>query len=230
VWQYPEDNEMIRGNSDLVATTASNIDFLFEHYLGGVGIISGGYFSKALDDIIYTSTFEEDIAGETWEVEQPVNGGSASLVGYELNWMQQFTFLPGVLGNFGVYANYTHTIAKDVELTSRDRTDQLPGQAADAGNLAIVFQNEKINTRLAWNYNGEYIDEVGKTADWDEWRGSELQLDFSSAYNLTPTLTVNFEANNLTDERRRDYYGVSTRIKQHDMYGRTIYCGLNWNL
>ena len=55
-----EDEEIARGNADLVPTTAYSFDLLAEHYLSNIGIVSGGIFYKILDDIIYQTVIEED--------------------------------------------------------------------------------------------------------------------------------------------------------------------------
>ncbi len=46
-----EDDEMIMGNPALEPTTSYNFDLLGEHYLTGIGIISGGFFYKSMDNI-----------------------------------------------------------------------------------------------------------------------------------------------------------------------------------
>ena len=49
--------------------------------------------------------FGGEFAGYTLTTQ--ANGGSAKVKGLELNYSQQFTFLPGWLRGFGAFANFT---------------------------------------------------------------------------------------------------------------------------
>ena len=85
-----EDEEMVIGNPGLKPTTSFNFDLLAEYYLPGIGIVSGGFFYKAMDKIIYTSYYEQEGGPyDGYEIEQKVNGEKATLSGFEANWQQQ---------------------------------------------------------------------------------------------------------------------------------------------
>ncbi|MGH7549331.1 MAG: TonB-dependent receptor [Gemmatimonadota bacterium] len=214
---FPEDEEIIRGNSELDPTYAVSWDLLGEHYFEGIGILSAGVFYKALDDIIYIRQFEETEGPFVgFDVEQPVNGGSANLYGVELNWQQQFTFLPGFWSGFGIYGNYTYT-KSEADLLFRDWTT-LPGQASDSGNLAFTYEGYGLDARISMNFNGKFIDEVGDSPAEDEIIDDHVQWDFSSSYSVMPQLDLYFNVVNLTDEPRRDYVGVSSRPRQREFY------------
>lgn len=125
-WDYapyyfvdPDGEEIAAGNPDLKPTTSQNVDLMFEYYFQGIGIASGGFFYKDLRDIIYVQT-SKVVGGvyDDFEIEQAINGGDAKLYGFELNWQQEFSFLPGFLSGLGIYANYTHTWA-DANLMGR---------------------------------------------------------------------------------------------------------------
>lgn len=231
LWVIPEDQELLRGNSKLDPTTSVNLDLLAEHFLQNIGILAGGVFYKRLDDIIFTANFKQEGGPfDGFDVEQPINGGSATLWGFELNWQQQFTFLPGFLSGFGIFANYTHTEATDVELILRERSDKLPGQASDAANVALTYQKNRLNARLAFNLNGKFIDEVGSTADTDEWRDDYTQLDFSAIYRLTRGLDLFLGVINITNAARLDYLGIESRTIERQFYSFQVNGGVRWRL
>lgn len=103
-----EDDELELGNPDLDVTTSTNVDLLFERYFQSIGLFSAGVFYKRLSDYIYESIYDVTsgpYAG--YEAVQPVNGGNATLWGFEFAFNQQLTFLPGALSGLGIYANYT---------------------------------------------------------------------------------------------------------------------------
>ncbi len=225
----PEDRIITRGNPNLDPTTSNNFDFLVEHYFQGIGILSGGVFLKDLDKIIYKRTFLQSGGNfDGFQITEPVNGGSATLWGVEINWQQQFTFLPGWLSGFGIYANYTYT-QSDADLLFRERS-LLPGQASNAGNLALTYQKYGLTARLALNYNGKFIDEIGKTEDFDEWRDDHVQLDFSGSYRVARNLDFFLEVINITNEPRRDYMGIPSRTIQRDFYSFWMNAGFRWRM
>jgi len=105
-------NGLSEGNPDLKPERAWNTDLLAEHYFPSVGVLSGGMFYKDISDFIFTRTFLypgplPQYAG-TFYVSQPQNGPSADLWGFEADYMQHLTFLPGVLQGIGFDVNWTH--------------------------------------------------------------------------------------------------------------------------
>ncbi|MBD3289010.1 TonB-dependent receptor [candidate division KSB1 bacterium] len=227
-WVFPEDEEILMGNPDLEPTTSINYDLMLEHYFTGIGVLSGGFFYKNLDKVSYPRIYRQE--GGTWDgywIEQPVNGGSAKLYGFELNWMQQFTFLPGVLGGFGIFGNYTYT-KSEAELEYRD-WDILPGQAGDVGNLGLSFEKFGLTARLSMNYNSEYLYEVGKNEDFDRYTDDHLQLDFSASYRVIEGLNIYVDMVNLTNEPRRDYYGVKDRPRMNEYYSFWMRGGIKYD-
>ena len=203
------DEEVLRGNPDLDATTARNFDALAERYLSSVGIVSVAVFRKNLEDYIYRRTFDEaagPFAG--YEVTQPVNGGSATLTGMELTWQQQFTFLPGWLNGFGVYANYTLTDS-EADLRGRTGSIRLPGQAETVTNAALSYQKHGLSARLALNRHDEALQSIGESEFRDVWVDGRHQVDLSVDYRVRPEFRLFAEFANLTDQPFRAYLGRS---------------------
>lgn len=191
---------------------------MVEHYFQAIGIISVGVFYKNLENIIYDNTYRQE-GGllDQWQITEPVNGGSSLLYGVELNWQQQFTFLPGVLRGLGIFANYTYTESK-ADLQFRD-WDELPGQAANAGNLALTYDLRGLNARLSMNYNGEFLAQVNQAPEYDRINAAHKQLDFSASYQFTPQINVFTEWSNLLNEADRMYIGNSSRPRYSYYYG-----------
>lgn len=220
--------EIREGNPDLEPTTANNIDLMAEHYLSGIGVLSVSLFYKDLKNIIFVR--KDDIDSGTWagwEIEHPVNGGEASLYGFELNWQQELTFLPGFLSGFGLYANYTHIWA-DAELT--DRTGFLPGQAGDVGNFAVAYESGPFNARLSYAYQSEFLVEVGKDEDHDEYVNEHGQLDFTATYKATKNLSLYLDFVNLTNEPKYAYMGIYDRPISISYYSWAARFGLKYSL
>lgn len=155
-----EDEEIERGNSELDPATAMNIDLMAEHYFTSLGILSGGFFMKNIDNYIYTQYFEQ--SGGTYdgyEVSSPDNGDAASLYGFEIAWNQQFGFLPNYLSGLGVYTNYTYTTST-IDYILDDGTKResvIPGQSENMINFALTYEKYGFSGRLSLNYFGELI-------------------------------------------------------------------------
>ena len=227
-YRFTDDDELSIGNPDLDNTVSSNLDVMAEYYLGTLGILSGGYFRKTLTDYIYNKV-TEDPEGEPdiSEMTQPMNGDEANLSGFEVNWQQQLTFLPGPLSGLGVYVNYTNTQSV-ARYFDRDSTS-LPGQAEHVANFALSYENYGFTGQISVNYRGELIDEVGSDADDDVIYDARAQVDFSATYQLTPTFVIFCDALNLTNARDRYYVGSPDLPVQRELYGLTINVGLKLN-
>ncbi len=224
---FREDEELERGNPELEPTTAYNFDLMGEHYFQGIGIFSGGFFYKSLENIIYDRIYRETSGTYVgYEAEQPVNGGSSWLWGIEVNWNQQFTFLPGFLSGFGIYANYTYT-KSEADIPGRERTI-LPGQAGNVANLALSYEKGGFTGRFGINYHGKFIEDVGETEEHDRYYKDHMQLDFSGSMRLFSGLSLFLEVVNINNEPLYYYMGRPERPVQREFYKWWSHVGLKY--
>jgi TonB-dependent receptor len=223
-----EDGEIIRGNPSLKPTTSDNMDVMAEHYLQSVGVVSGGFFYKRLNDYVFPFTFTQQNFGDLYRVTQPQNGDSASLWGLELAFQNQFRFLPGPLSGLGIYANYTWT---DSTARFPDRTADatLPGQSAHIGNFALSYEKYGFSARSSWNFHGKYIDAVGDSAATDIYYDNHTQLDVNLSQRLTRHVRAYADFLNLTNAPLRYYEGVTTRPIQQEYYRPWSMFGVKMN-
>ncbi len=224
-----EDEEIEKGNPDLVPTTAYNLDLLAEHYFAGIGIISGGFFYKSLSDIIYPSVLEEDGgAYDGYEVYQSVNGGDATLYGFEVNWQQQLNFLPGFLDGFGIFANYTF-VTSSADLPGRDDAT-LPGQAGNTANFALSYQKGGFTGQFSLNFHSSYIDVVGEDAEHDEYYNDHFQVDFSANQEIMKGLSAYLQVVNISDAPLSYYIGREDRPIQREFYSWWVQAGFKYKM
>jgi TonB-dependent receptor len=224
-----EDEELARGNPDLESTTAYNYDLLGEYYFKGLGILSGGFYYKDLDKIIYKETTEiEGGSFDGYEQTKPINGKAAWLYGIELNWNQQFTFLPDFWSGFGLYANYTWT--KSEAKLYFGRTTILPGQSEHMANFAIVYEKYGFLGRFSMNYHGKFLAEVGEIEEEDIFYDNRIQWDFSASQRLYKNLRIYLEVVNINDGALRYYIGQTDRPIQREFYSWWAHFGLSYEL
>ena len=224
----PKHERIRQGDPNLKPTTAMNFDIMFEHYMQGIGIASGGFFYKKLNDVIFEK--ETKVVGGVWDdfdLTKPVNGGDAKLYGIELTWNQELSFLPGFLNGFGIYANYTHTWV-DANLVGREGF--LPGQSGDVANISLSYEKSAFSARISTMYQSKYIETVGKNKDWDEWRDAHLEVDCSAIYKVLPWMQIFVEGINLTNAPHFEYYGVKDRPKHREYYSWIMKAGIKLNM
>lgn len=227
-----EDEEIERGNPNLIPTTAYGFDLMAEHYLSGIGIVSGGVFYKILNDIIYPTVIEED-GGiyDGYEVSQPwqpKGADPATILGFEVNWQQQLTFLPGFLDGFGVYLNYTYT-KSTADLPGRtDAT--LPGQAGNTGNFALSYQKGGFTGQLSLNYQDSFIFEVGEDEDHDTYYYDHLQFDISANQEIITGLNAYVQFVNVNNAPLVYYMGKRERPIQREFYSWWVQAGFKFNM
>ena len=242
-----EKREITAGNPNLKATYSYNFDLLGEYYSKSVGIVSGGFFYKRLDnfifnylDIDYTAEkFAADFPGftnpigegEVWEYLRPMNGRSVDMFGFEVALQRKLDFLPGrFLRNFGVMLNYTftHSVTRGIyNEDGEERTNvSLPGTAPHMVNASLSWENSRLSVRVSLNYTAGYLDEVASEAFGDRYYDGQLFLDANASYRIGKYVRVFFEANNLTNQPLRYYQGIRSRMAQLEYYKGTFNLGV----
>ena len=190
------------GNPELESAHSQNIDLMLEYYPSGLGIFSFGYFSKAIDNYIYTAVLQDatirDGAKVYDEVVMPVNGENATLSGWEMNFVKNLDFLPGPLSNLSLYFNYTSTTSEADYGDMREKST-FPGQAPATGNLSFAYETNKLTARFSQSIADQYIVEVGEDADEDIYYDPANRLDFSMSYNINSKLTLFADILNITN-------------------------------
>jgi TonB-dependent receptor len=234
-----EDDEIVIGNSELKATTATNFDVMAEHYFESVGLISGGLFYKDIQDFTFTSitevtdnSFGTDAVG--YDLFQPLNGDNATIFGAEIAFQRQLDFLPGFARNFSLYLNYTFLTSSADGITNEDgdvRNDiDLPNTAPNMFNGSLGYADRKFRTRLSVNFSDSYVDEIGGNDFEDRFYDTQLFLDFNASYQINSNLSVYADLNNITNQPLRYFQGIKKRTQQVEFYGQRLTFGLKYDL
>lgn len=216
------------GNPALKPFIADSLDMSLEWYFARGGLLSVGVFGKKIRNPIFTQVSSQtDVAiGDTTysrvEFSQPQNGGKADIVGVELNYQQQFTFLPGLLSGLGVSANVTLT---DSNLDG----NAFPEQSSLLWGAQLFYQKGMIDATIAYHHTGNALLALGDERFQDQYNDSLRRLDAKLTVNLTPNLSVFGEASNLTDEPTRQYQaGRRDWVIQNERYGRAYALGASF--
>ncbi|MCC5980793.1 MAG: TonB-dependent receptor, partial [Oceanicaulis sp.] len=147
-------------------------------------------------------------------------------------WQQGFSFLPGLLGNTGIFANLTVTDSEmDIGRTVGGRSAfPLQGQSDTVYNVSLFYETDRFNARLSYNDRSDYLDSVSTSGpDFDIYWEGRSQLDFTAAYEFTDSFELFFEAKNLTNTDGVRYQGVRERVYEREAFGYTLFLGARFS-
>jgi len=200
---YPDvasdDPNATLGNPYLQHTVINNYDLRYEFFPGIFDEFMAGGFYKSLTNPI-EKVLQQGPSGATLFL-QPENLGNARNYGAELEAKKFF-------GNVGLSVNYTYTQSQittpksiDVQGTvaTRLQTRPLQGQAANVGNVSLLYKDQKIglDAQLSLSYTGERIAAVSQYYSLDTWEKASTYLDFSAQKQIGKHFIVFVKANNL---------------------------------
>lgn len=237
------------GNPDLKPTSSNNLDASIEWYPSNGAIYAVSAFRKDIGTFIQTLSVgvpfsslglpDTLLAGtpalptDVFIVSQPVNSSGGILKGFEVNVQQPFSFLPGLLSNFGVLANYTY-VKSDIEyLTSTTGTSfvtaPLIGLSKHAANATLYYETEKFQIRGSVAYRSNYLTAVPGT-EGNAYNGtnSTINVDAQMSYNLTDDLKISLEMINLTDEKNDQFVDETNRLNVLTHSGRQFNLGVRF--
>jgi outer membrane receptor protein involved in Fe transport len=137
--------------------------------------------------------------------------------GLETALQNQLTFLPGPLDGIGIYLNYTFTDSS-ASFPSHAGDSTLPGQSRHVGNVAASYEKGGFMGRMAINFHGSYVDQVGATNLLDRFYDTHTQMDLSFSQRVTRNLRGYLDVINLNDSLLRYFQGVSDRPLQEEHY------------
>lgn len=223
-----EDAELTRGNPELDATTAMNLDVMAEHYFSDVGMVSAGVFYKDVNNFIYSQTLAnhtDPVFGPGLELTTKANGGTADVYGLEVAFQRQ------IWKGLGLYMNYTRTESSTTGVEGRESEDlALPGTAKNMLNTSLSYETSKLNLRVSMNYASDYIDELGGSAFEDRFYDKQTFVDVNGSYKFTKRMRLFAEVNNLTNQPLRYYQGVASRTMQMEYYNVRFNVGIKADL
>jgi TonB-dependent receptor len=225
-----EDLDGSAGNVDLEPFESMGFDVSFEYYLEPSGIVSIGAFYKDIDNPIYTrGTTNVTFRGVDLDsLSQPENAESGTLLGVELNWEQQFVNLPAPWDGLGAAVNFTY-VDSEVDVFGRESDDLSFFRQPDTiGNAALFYTIGRFETRLAVTYRDGYLEGIGGDVTEDVYFAEHTQVDLKMTYDATDKLSIFGEVQNINDESRGEYQGVSSRLFADEIYSWTALLGVTY--
>lgn len=181
---------------------------------------------------------------------QPRDAPGGYIRGFEINYQQNLTFLPGFWSNFGVQANYTHIeselsyIIDTGSLTAPVRPQVVGkapflGASPDSLNFTLYYETPKWSGRVSAAHRAEYFTtyplQTGSCAPGycptpliNDFAGSEAttNVDASFSYRINPSMSLTLEGLNLTNQTSNRFaYDGSEVVTQYASTGRQYFLG-----
>lgn len=230
------------GNPGLDPYRATNYDLSLEWYFAEESLLSLAYFDKDVGSF-FTSTQSIIVPysqsglstslppassplavaianGEDPDVEisQRVNGGSATVDGWELIYQQPFGVFTDVLEGFGFTGNYTKV-----------NSDEIIGFSENAYNATFWYENQRFSGRISMAYRDRYQTRAANSSGRDE-RGynDTTNVDLAMSYILNDNFELTFEALNLTDEYEHQIFDAADLVNVYHHFGTEYVFGVRW--
>ncbi|MDB5430052.1 MAG: TonB-dependent receptor [Caulobacter sp.] len=208
------------GNPHLEPFKATQLDVSWEWYFHPESLLAVSTYYKDVDSNIGYQQQNVTVNGISYLITGPFNGQGGSIKGVELTFQTPFYFVPG-LKNFGIYANYAFVDSSIKEFSPIGHPLSANGLAKNTATVDLWYNNGPLELRLGYKYHSAFTVIYG-------WNGADLQtlqsestLGFSASYQVTKSIQVRFQADNLTDEPLRIFRDNDpNRLGRYDTYGR----------
>ncbi len=229
---------VVANNPGIKPQYSDNFDASLEYYFEPVGVISAGVFLKEISDFMFTAGgtpigagadngFDGLYAG--YDLQTQRNGGSARVRGFELNYQQQFTFLPGWLKGFGVLANYTRMDTRgDYGTIGNVRsTAQVTGFTPATANFGLSYILGRWNARVAYNFKDAKLMAFNVAENRQRYEVASNRVDVKLRFLLTRNYDVYLDLYNALNEKQREEWGKNRPRYVRDRNDPQIHFGVN---
>jgi iron complex outermembrane recepter protein len=251
------------GNPLLEPIRSTNYDLAFEWYFAEEALISVSFFHKELESyqqLVRSDTTFDQVAAD-YNLPSTILDGSAldgdpfntiptifvhmentpggDLDGYEISYQQPFTFLPGILANFGTILNYTHVESDIVYFLNlpappaEPTTVTLPllNLSPETWNATLYYEDDRFSARVSAAHRDRYVTGPFAAINGNDSRGKRetLNVDTAASFALNDHITFTFEGINLTDQADDRWLNSTLDFTESfERTGRQYYVGFRY--
>ncbi len=240
------------GNPYLAPYRATNYDLSLEWYPGRGSILSGAIFYRDVSSYIQQTTADEPFsdtglppdylaAGQTpdtiYRVTNSRNTPGGYIQGFEFNYQQSFTFLPGIWANFGALLNYTYVDSQIDYFLSTSTVNpssvqsEFVGVSPNSLNATLFYEDQRFSARVSAAYRDDYLQMVPIKNTLPDVRGSAstLNVDATVGYTFNEHLKLNIDMLNLTNQATDNWSGEERRSQRvTSVTGRQFFVGVQY--
>ncbi len=168
-----QDTTLYRGNPGLEPVYSNNYDFIFDYNFHGYGLVSVNAFYKDISNFISLTERRIDVAEGQYTGLDPLfteevstltarettfrnSDRNATIYGVEVSLKQSLSFLPGFIGNFGIFANYTWT-ESSYETERNNEVSERTFKSPHVVNAAVDYTQGRFFGQVSYHWSAEYI-------------------------------------------------------------------------
>jgi iron complex outermembrane recepter protein len=243
------------GNPQLDPFKANQFDASYEHYFGKSGIISAAAFYKDLRTFIVNGTIPNfnfvangvtppPIGGTNppqpgnpiGSFSAPINGKGGFVYGFEFGFSKTFVELPSPFDGLGVVVNYAYS-QSNLNTTSstsgRTLSLDLAGLSKHVLNPTIFYEKAGFGARVSGRYRSSFVSPQIGVSELIITSAPETVIDAQLSYEFPESsilkgLKLLAQANNLTDEPTRTFFGQKAQTGTIQNFGRTFFLGATY--
>jgi TonB-dependent receptor len=242
------------GNPNLQPNRNDNLEASYEWYFSETGMFNLGLFwgrgntefrtSLVLrDDIVdsdgvvrgynlSTGEFTGTVPIQTTETFDVTGDWNFDKPGLEMGYQQGLDFLDGFWSGFGITANYTYSPSESNDMDFYGGSLPGVGNSKHQTNLALWYEKDGIQARIAHNYRSEMFNGVKYEGAYQfaYWTAATSYLDASVSYDLNEMVTFSLQGTNLTEEYQENYHQWESNIDSRVYGERRVTLGVQVKL
>jgi TonB-dependent receptor len=174
-------------------------------------------------------------ANAIWTFSRTVNSKGAPLWGTEINWQQQFDFLPGAFANLGMLANYTYVQAQQSYLSPTGALimkADLTNLSRNSVNTTLYYDDTVFQARVTMAHRSGYLvnSNIGSNNNnYGIWSRPTTNVDAQVSYKYDENFLIFVNGLNLTDQATdiiADKYAARSYV--YHKTGPVFYIGVKY--
>lgn len=161
------------------------------------------------------------------------NSEGGYIRGVEIAYTQVFSFLPDLWSGLGVNASFSHTETEIIRIADPNQgvySSDLPGLSPNVLSGTIFWEYEGFETRINARYRDQFVSQQVAVNSQVVNFEAEMVVDFQASYQINDNFGILFQANNITDEPTRSYFGSEARTGTIQYFGTQYFLGVTYSL
>jgi iron complex outermembrane receptor protein len=222
----PGNEQITRGNPDLLPFRASQAEAGLEWYLNRFSLLSGAVFYKSIDSFVAKTTAPQLVDQITFQVTTPTNGKGAVVKGFEVNYRQAFAGLPAPFDGLGVQASYTFVDSSANYQNQVSGTSYgLEGLSKNSYSLVGFYEKYGLQLRGAYTWRDKYLAVANGRNGLPTYFDAYGQLDASISYNINDHFSISANALNINNAKEFTYQVTPSQTFSYALTGRRYLIG-----
>lgn len=227
------------GNPDLDPWRSTNTGISLEWYINSSSMLSFDYFHINVASFIENSGSttcslpdQDGVVRRCVNITEPLQGRGAVLHGFEGDYRQAFTFLPGILSHTGIEVNATYSPSATNKNDLAGNAVPFQDNSKKSGNLILWYQDDHLQVRIAENYRSKRAVQSNYAGvnGFEVYQAPTHYVDASVSYQINPNFQVFLQGQNLTNERSSFYLVWPSEKYYSSLSERYVMAGVRFKM